>query len=280
LAAAALAVLVTAALARLLARRGRDPRSALLWGWCPLVAHEAGNGAHLDVLAAVFVVLAVLAAGRYGPRAVGALIGLAAAVKLTPLLLLPAFTALRHGRRQVWVPVTAVAVLAAGYLPHLIAAPSRVLGYLPGYLTEEGFSGQRNRYAVLGLLLPGAPPALLTAVTGVVALGLAAAALRLTRPDEPDRVGVWLFGAAVLLSTPGYPWYCLPLVALAVAAGRPQWLAVGAAAAVVGYRPNAAGWCYGLAALVVLGTYVWSARGQRYSGFSKSNRLPASQAER
>jgi hypothetical protein len=259
LAAAALALLVTAVLARLLLRRGRDPRAALLWGWCPLVAHEAGNGAHLDVLAAALIVLAVLAAGRRGPRAVGALLGLAAAVKLTPLLLLPAFTALRHGgRRRLWVPAVAVAVLAACYLPHLLAAPSRVLGYLPGYLTEEGFSGQRNRYAVIGLLLPGAPPAVLTAVTGVLALALAGLALRLTRPDEPDRTAVWFFGAALLLSTPGYPWYCLPLVALAVAAGRPQWLAVAVAAAVVGYRPNAAGWCYGLAALVVLAPALWA----------------------
>jgi hypothetical protein len=55
LAAALLAVALTALLGAELRRRGRDPRWALLWGWSPMVASEASHAAHVDVLAAVFI---------------------------------------------------------------------------------------------------------------------------------------------------------------------------------------------------------------------------------
>ena len=42
----------------------RDPWAALWWAWCPTVLAEAGNGAHVDVLAAAFVVAALAAAAR------------------------------------------------------------------------------------------------------------------------------------------------------------------------------------------------------------------------
>lgn len=224
-AAAALAVALTALLALELRRRDRDPRWALLWGWSPIVALEAGSAAHVDVLAAVFIVAAVSLATRRRPVLAGLLLGAAAATKLLPLLLLPAFTAVR--RRDVRTPLVAIGTLATSYLPHVLAAGALVIGFLPGYLTQEGFSDGSSRSAILALVLP---PEARQLAAGLLAVTLAALALH--RHDrEPIAVTCcWLSGAALLITTPTYPWYGLPLIALAVLANRFEWLVVPAAA--------------------------------------------------
>ena len=48
---ALVAVLITVLLLFGLGRLGRDVRMAALWSWCPTVALEAGNSAHVDVVA-------------------------------------------------------------------------------------------------------------------------------------------------------------------------------------------------------------------------------------
>jgi len=90
-------------------------------------------------------------------------------VRLTPLVLLPAFMPLRtSGIRRSWqAPLAAVGTLVASYAPHVLIAGALVL-----------------------------------------------------------------FGSLLLVSTPSYPWYCLPLVVLAVLARRLEWLAVPVAAQV------------------------------------------------
>jgi hypothetical protein len=221
LAAAALAVGVTALLATELRRQGRDPRWAVLWGWSPIVALEAGNAAHVDVLAAGLVVAAVIAAFRRRPVVTGFLLGAAAAVKLLPFLLLPAFTAVR--RRSLTTPVVAIGTFVASYVPHVLAVGTLVIGFLPGYLGQEGFSDGSSRSAILALVLPAGARQL---VTAVLAVALALLAIRLHGRQPIAVTCCWLYGAALLLTTPTYPWYGLPLIALAVLAGRIEWLAV------------------------------------------------------
>jgi hypothetical protein len=262
-AAALLALALTLGLGLALGRRGRDPAQALWWGWCPLVVLETGNGAHIDILATVLVIGALCMLGhsgrhreRLGSIATGLLIGLAAATKIIPLLLLPAVTVLRRrnggGLRQLAVPVTAMTSFVLTYLPHVLAVGALVLGYLPAYLSEEGFSDGGSRYGVLALVLPMPVRQPVAVLLGVA---LAIQALRCCTRDRPERTAVWLFGAAVLIATPAYAWYCLPLVALAVLAGRPEWLAVAVAGylAYAGTRlPYLPGAAYAGAGLFVL----------------------------
>ena len=226
LAAALLALLTTAAILTALRRAGRDPRWAVLWAWCPLVVVEAGNAAHVDVLAALLVVLGLrYAAGR---RAVlgGVLLGAAVAVKLYPALVLPAV--LR--RRGIAVGVAAAITFAVSYVPHVLAVGTKVLGYLPGYLHEEGYDGS-GRFAVLRLLLPGPVPVEVAAVLAALILAAVAAAVTLrTDPDRPWDGAVVLTGVAVLLAGANYPWYALMLVALIALSGRWEWLPAAAAA--------------------------------------------------
>lgn len=266
---ALLAAGVTWLLALLLARRRLDPRWAALWGWSPLVALEAGNNAHVDVLTTVLVVGAcgVLALDQRarGRLLGGVLLGLAVSTKVVPLLLLPALTVLRRGapggaRRQLVVPVATVLSAAATYLPHVLVAGSLVLGYLPAYLTEEGFDDGRSRFGVIALLVPPLPVAGRWPVALVVALVAVLLAVRTADTRRPWDTACWLLGTALLVATPAYPWYALPLVGLLVLARRPEWLAVpvaaGCAYVLPGVTPDRQAWT--VAAVVVL--VAWAGR--------------------
>ncbi|MGH3421373.1 MAG: glycosyltransferase 87 family protein [Streptosporangiaceae bacterium] len=91
------AVLTTVLLLFGLGRLGRDVRMAALWSWCPTVALEAGNSAHVDVIAVGITAAAILAlaTARTTRRTIlgGILLGLAIATKLTPALTVPALLA-------------------------------------------------------------------------------------------------------------------------------------------------------------------------------------------
>jgi len=214
-----------------LVRSGRDPRWVAAFAWSPVAVLEGVQNAHVDGLATFFVVLAVALAGRR-PAASGAALGAAAMVKLYPALLLPVLLA----RRPLRVGTAFVAVCAVSYLPHVLATGGDVLGFLPGYLEEEEYTG--GRFLLLAPL--GLPDLLATAVVALAAVAVAVRVLlvaRRTRFESPGAVGVelapaacLLLGAALLLGSPVQPWYGLPLVALAALAARPVWFVVPALA--------------------------------------------------
>ena len=254
---AVLALGTTLALLRVLRRRGdpqRAPARAALWAWCPAVALEAVNNAHIDTLGVLFVVLA-LGTATAGTRR-GTLLGAAIAVKLLPLLVLPgALSGQRGPARVLRVVVASVAAVALAYLPYVAASGTGVLGYLPGYLHEEGYEpGHVRRFALLRLLLPD------------VAAGMTAAALLALiglyvwwrgDPARPWRGALLLAGTALLLFSPSYPWYSLLVVALVAMDGRWEWLTVTLAGTALylagrllpGFPLQA--WAYGTAVIVI-----------------------------
>ncbi|MFS1304918.1 glycosyltransferase 87 family protein [Streptosporangium longisporum] len=232
-------------------RRRWGDRAAACWAWCPAVPVEAVNNAHVDVLGVLLVVLAFsVARGR------GALLGAAVAVKLLPVLALPGALAgvLRGGidrRRITAILVPAALVVVLAYLPYVLGSRASVLGYLFGYLQEEGYEdpGARGRYGVLRLLVPDAwaPVAVALVMAAVVAY-----VLWRGDPERPWEGALLVAGSLMLLLTPGYSWYALLVVALAAMAARPEWLGVAAAGAVA-YLGGPATAAYALAAgLVVL----------------------------
>ena len=212
---AVLTVLVTTGLlARFL---GRNRSWALLYGACPAVAVEAASAAHLDAVAALCLLGFGWSAARARHWWAGLFLGLAAGLKLVPLLLIPAL--LRRGRWR--TSLTAVTVVIGGYLPHVLAVGALVWGYLPGYWQEEGYQGDA-RFALLGWL----PPTLRTGAALAIAAGLAVLALVRSGREPVLVTCCWLYGAAFLVATPTYPWYALGYVVLVLMAGRLEWLAI------------------------------------------------------
>ncbi len=197
-----------AALVMLLRRHGAPLRHVLLYAWNPLPVLAFGQAGHVDALAVLPLVLAVAAWHADRPGRAGGLLGVAVAIKLYPLLLVPAFLRRRDGR---WAPATAVVAVvvpALAYLPYR-AVGRRVLGYLgDGYLREEGYASGR-RFVLASAV--GVDGVLLAAV---VLAGLSVWALRTRWPVEV-RAAV-LLGATLVVTTP-YGWYATGLVALAAA---------------------------------------------------------------
>jgi hypothetical protein len=288
LAGALLAVAAGALLAAELRRRRHHPLHALAWSWCPLVVLEAGNGGHLDVVAAVLVLLACTAVARRAcAPVVGLAVGAAIAVKLTPLVLLPAFTRWRREATSLWDAVrpglvrgtVALGVLVLSYVPHVLVVGALAAGSVRGYLLEE--DGE-NRTSLLSLVLPHA-----AAGPAAVAICLAVAGWAVfrkprddrhvagdddrdaDRDDDVTRPALYLFAALLLTTTPVLAWYALTLVALAVLARRPEFVALAVAGHIAygghSYYP-ATPIGYALAALVIYLAATWRWQAARRAG--------------
>ena len=230
---ALVAVLVTVLLLFGLGRLGRDIRMAALWAWCPTVILEAGNSAHVDVVAVGITAAAilVLATARTTRRTVlgGILLGLAIATKMTPALAVPAL--LR--RRWVTVALAASSAFVAVYVPHVIRVGGKVIGFLPGYLQQEGYT-KGTRFGIIGLFVTGP---LSIAVAVLILAAVAFAVLQFSDPDRPWQGALYMTAAALAVATPHYQWYSLLLVMLVALDGRPEWLAFAAGGYYAAY-PN------------------------------------------
>ena len=193
--------------------QGRDPRRVIWWAWCPTVILEAGGNAHIDTLAALFVVGAVMAAARHRSVWSGLLVGLATGTKLTP-------------------------VLSGGV---------DVTGFLRGYAGEEA----TDRWDLLRPLLPDAiVPAVGLGLLVLLALSISAGWWH-SLTSTVDRAAA-LLGGTWLLLTPAYPWYFLPLVALVALGATRLWLLPCAAAYVV-YAAADLGHTYYLTRVIAYG---------------------------
>ncbi|MGW2858119.1 glycosyltransferase 87 family protein, partial [Streptomyces sp. NPDC001215] len=230
---AALAFGTTVALLAVQRRRGdpqRAPARAALWAWCPAVPFEAVDNAHVDTLGVLLTVLAFGTATAGARR--GALLGAAIAVKLLPVLALPgALSGQRSPARILRLGAAAVVAIALAYVPYVAMSGTGVLGYLPGYLHEEGYEpGDVRRFALLRLLLPDAA----AEVTAAVLLALVALYVwRRGDPNRPWSGALLLTGTALLLFSPNYPWYSLLVIALVALDGRWEWLTVTLAGTVL-----------------------------------------------
>jgi hypothetical protein len=203
------------ALVALLASFKLPRQRVLLAAWHPLAVWEIAGSGHLDALVICFIALALLARRRERDGLTGALLAAAALVKLFPLVLLPAF----YRRRDWRLPLAFGATLAAGYLPYLSVGARRVLGFLPGYASEEGLqSGARFFLLQLAQALFGESRVAGTVYVAFAVLfmgALAAWCLLKRESGERDYVvrAALLATAFTVLLSPHYTWYFAWLVA-------------------------------------------------------------------
>lgn len=238
---------------------GHDLRWVAMYAWSPIAVLESVQSGHVDAVAITAALGALWAARSDRPVLAGILLGAAALTKLYPVLLVPV-VARRHPVRST---AALVATVAIGYAPHVVAVGWEVLGYLPGYLVEEGYA-EGSRFVLVGLT--GASGWL---AKGLVAAGLAVAAWRAwTSPRPPEAAAASLVGVALLLATPVQPWYALLLVAVATLARAWWWVPLAAAGyplylATIFDGPDvlAGRVGYGLAAAMVAAGAWWHRRG-------------------
>jgi hypothetical protein len=202
---------------------GLGAERVLLYAWHPLAVVEVAHGAHVDVLAGAFLLLALLAFEARRPLATGVALAGATLVKLYPLVAAPALVT---GRRRADLAAAGALVLAIvlAYAPFLSVGP-RVLGYLPGYLDEQGFLSGTGLYVPKQLALLGVGVETIRAYQAVsLALLAGLAVLFVVRPavstrDAATRALLLLLLANVIAS-PVQPWYRLvPLALLPLARG-------------------------------------------------------------
>jgi hypothetical protein len=203
------------AVAVLLRRAGQSPAGVLVYAWNPLPIWEfAGNG-HIDAASLGFIALALLAAAGGRRGLTGAVLGLAILCKLLPAALFPAFW-----RRWDWRMLGAtLAVIGGLYGLYSIGAGWHVLGYLPGYASEEGLANGSGFFVLRAVAwfgpLPHWATTLYLAVAAAVLLGLAAW-YGLGRPLPSaagprilaiGRAAAVLAAATTVVISPHYPWY-------------------------------------------------------------------------
>jgi hypothetical protein len=180
----------------------------------------------VDVVAVAITAAAllVLASARSRLSAVlgGVLLGLAIATKVTPVLTVPAV--LR--RRWMTVAIAAGSAFVLVYIPHVLAVGGKVIGFLPGYLQQEGYTNG-TRFGIIGLVVTGK---LAMAMAVLILAAAAFAVVQFSDPDRPWQGAVMMTAAALAVTTPRYQWYALLLVMLVALDGRSEWLAFAAGA--------------------------------------------------
>ncbi len=228
---AAFDVLAIVALIRLLRVAGRDPAELLIYAWMPLPVWEFAGNAHIDGAAAGLLALALLIAVRGRSIWTGIVLAAATLTKFLPLVVLPAFFRPRDWR----LPAAFVATLVVCYLPY-ISVGWPVFGFLPDYVSEEGFASGHGIFLLelLGkaMTLPGwAPRAYIVLVVGVLGCLAARFALTTELPAAPGpralmqaRQAVILGGVLLVALSPHYPWYLGWLAPLACLAPLPSVL--------------------------------------------------------
>ncbi len=221
-----------AATARTVPRR---PWDGLLVALAPVVALAAF--VNWDLLAVALTAAALLAWSRGRPGMAGVWLGLAAAAKFYPLVLVGPVLLLCLRRRQ---GAAAARFLAGALVAWLVVNVPVMLANWEGWLRFYAFSRERGMdfgspWYALSLGLEGSgvslsgvtiPPGALNAVaTGsflLACVGIALLALRAERPPRLAQLALLVVGAFVLTNKVYSPQYVLWVLPLAVLA-RPRW---------------------------------------------------------
>jgi alpha-1,6-mannosyltransferase len=176
----------------------------LAYAWNPLLAVEVAGSGHIDIVGALLLLVSVAALGRRW-RAVAALaFGLAVAVKLLPIVLLPLYW------RRVRLRDGALAAVVVG----LLYVPFLNHGWIP--IGSLGTFVQRFRFndPVFAMLEHVAAPQLIVGLAVLVGL-LTAVWMRSKAPAWSPDAFAWPMAASLLCAPVVYPWYLLWLLPFA-----------------------------------------------------------------
>lgn len=225
--------LATAGAIWLLAAARLRRRATVLYLLCPAVILPTWESAHAEAAAVFFCVLAAALLVRRRDVWAGAALGLAAALKVTPLaLLLPALL----GRRA--SPVRLLAGFAPAFLlPYL---PYLLTGGAFGSLFESGSTWTGGSLLFRVLAAATTPEAARWLALAVFAGGALWVAGRIRGRERTAEAFAWTLTLLVLCLPVVHSWYWLAPLALGVASGLWLPLLIGTVAPPIEYLPYAA----------------------------------------
>ena len=215
---------------------GKSPLYVVVYWWCPLVVKEGFNAAHMDiallplVLGALWLSLRSRSAGGHVAAAV--VLGLAAGVKLWPVILAPLL--FRPLLRRPRMLVCAVTAFGGTLLLILLAMlPAYTLGDASG-LVAYGQGWEMNDALFMSILwgirlfpwLAEQGPLLARAIVASLlgAVILVAVWREQQAPEAWCRRALWIVAALFLLSPTQFPWYYLWVTPFLVFTPRPSLL--------------------------------------------------------
>jgi len=179
----------------------------LAFAWNPLLAIEVAGSGHIDIVGALLLVVSVATLVRRWRAAAAVALGLAIAVKLLPVVLLPLY----WKRVRIRDAALATAVVGLLYVPFLNHGRIPV-GSLGTYVQNFRFNGP-----VFAALDRFAPPQILAGLA--VLAGLATATwlrIRSAKPGwSPEQFAsmfAWPMAASLLCAPAVFPWYLLWLL--------------------------------------------------------------------
>jgi alpha-1,6-mannosyltransferase len=197
-----------AALLRLLDAAGLPSGHIIVYAWHPLPIWEFAGSGHIDAALIALVVLALWARQQGRSWLTGLALAGATLLKFYPAVLLPAVY-----RRWEWrLPIAFLVAAVLGYLPFM-GAGWGVLGFLPGYTREEGFTANGVGFFLWNVLqtfppFTGLPALFYIAGAATILIALAGAIAFAHDPRTDQFAGAALLaGAFMFLLSPHYPWY-------------------------------------------------------------------------
>jgi hypothetical protein len=180
---------------------GQGAHLVLAYAWNPLLAIEAVGSGHIDIVGALLLLVSAAALGRRWRATAAVALGLAVAVKLLPVVLLPLY----WKRVRVRDAALAAAVFGLLYLPFL--NHGRIpIGSLSTYVQSFRFNGP-----VFAALDQVAPPQLLAGLAVLVGF-VTATWLRRASPELAPDAFAWPMAASLLCAPVVFPWYLLWLL--------------------------------------------------------------------
>jgi alpha-1,6-mannosyltransferase len=185
----------------ILHRRGQAAHWVLAYAWNPLLATEVAGSGHIDIVGVLLLLVSFAALGRRWRTVAAVAFGLAVAVKLLPIVLLPLYW------RRVRMRDGALAAVVVG----LLYVPFFNHGWIP--IGSLGTYVQSFRFndPVFATLERVAAPQLVAGMAVLVGF-LAAIWLRSKATAWSAEAFAWPMAASLLCAPVVYPWYLLWLL--------------------------------------------------------------------
>jgi alpha-1,6-mannosyltransferase len=182
-------------------RRKQAAHLVLVYAWNPLLAIEVAGSGHIDIVGALLLLVSAAALVRRWRTTAAVGLGLAVAVKLLPIVLLPLY----WKRVRIRDAVLAAAVVGLLYVPFLNRGRIPI-GSLGTYVQSFRFNGP-----VFATLDQFASPWLLAGLAVLVGL-VTASWLRSAAPEFSPDLFAWPMAASLLFAPVVFPWYLLCLL--------------------------------------------------------------------